>query len=1090
MGADITYQCVSPGVYNLLAKIYRDCRGVPFNNPSFRVFCDDKSLGTYLITNYTRTSINDITPICPGAVNPCSPQNNYSFIGDGIEEHVYEATINFNTGPLKKFKEDGCCRFKIQFSQCCRNTAITTIVAGEFYTDALIDLCNIEKSNNQCNTSPQFSIQPVAFICCNMPFSFNNGFRETTDGDSLSFELVEPLKANNRSENYKGNFYSQSPMTPLCPDFPIVFNCYPNPNANPPKGFYFDKETGDIIFTPIKCDETGVIVIQANEWRINPEWLAKKSDIKWLFIGYTRRDMQLIVRNCANNNPPYFLGDNKFSICEGERICFDIVSKDDPVLPSQSIPNSTTLTWNSGIPDGSFIIKNPSEREKSAEFCWQTNVGDARPNPYTFTATVKDNACPRPAQANRGFNITVFRLADAKLRSGFFCQNAGLINLNKLVVNPILNTNDFVYFKCTEVPLGSGVDKISIITIDSSVSPHEFKLNPGVEGDTQRLGKYKIEFYYSAQNSKCFSSDSIWITIVKKPIVSLDAIPNQCVGSPEIHLDSFALDINNNKRFMDGIWSVVEFRKTRDTSNLEIKEAFEKGVLNNHIFNSGFASPLNNGAGIYLVRFFDNSTGCPVSDSLEILVNETPELKVAIPDTVCSSASPFVLLNEVPSGIQGAWSGKGVSGRMFNPNIGTLDRHYEDSIKLVFKYTSPLTECTDSIIKYITVQSQAEIEIITPKPYQQCEGIPFNIEAAKKWASKTIWSTSGDGTFNDGNILSAIYTHGVNDTAVFGSNGKIQLSIQSAKEGVCPIVKDDIQLIIEPYPQFTMPPHFIQCEPANINFSAKVFKPEKSHNLFYTWDFGNGELLNKSKMSSFNKVYDTAKKGWYDVTLIVHNQWGINENQSCITQKDSMGYVRILPKPKADFSSDPDFFTTVSLPKFKFMNKTQNRWGKDNISYLWRFNSPNNEDTSSFENPLKVYSADTNTYWVNLQAKYTYSVSKDIAINEDVVCEDSIGYLKKIGDLSVFVPSAFSPDDLGPISNNVFRPIVNGEKSYYAVILNRWGEVLWETIDKNVGWDGTYKGSVVDQGVYIWCVSVVGLDGVKYTYEGTLTLLR
>src|SRR5690606_6303473 len=115
----------------------------------------------------------------------------------------------------------------------------------------------------------------------------------------------------------------------------------------------------------------------------------------------------------------------------------------------------------------------------------------------------------------------------------------------------------------------------------------------------------------------------------------------------------------------------------------------------------------------------------------------------------------------------------------------------------------------------------------------------------------------------------------------------------------------------------------------------------------------------------------------------------------------------------------------------------------------------------------------------------------DITIDEDVVCEDSIGYLRKIGpDVTVFVPTAFSPERTGPKSNNIFRPIVNGEKSYYVMVFNRWGEVLWESNDKSEGWDGIYRGVEAQQDVYIWHVKVVGTDGVEYTYEGTVSLLR
>ena len=41
MGGDITYECISPGKYKLTIKVYRDCRGIPFSNPSIAAFCAD-----------------------------------------------------------------------------------------------------------------------------------------------------------------------------------------------------------------------------------------------------------------------------------------------------------------------------------------------------------------------------------------------------------------------------------------------------------------------------------------------------------------------------------------------------------------------------------------------------------------------------------------------------------------------------------------------------------------------------------------------------------------------------------------------------------------------------------------------------------------------------------------------------------------------------------------------------------------------------------------------------------------------------------------------------------------------------------------
>ncbi|MFM6982866.1 MAG: hypothetical protein ACKOXF_01945, partial [Chitinophagaceae bacterium] len=396
MGGDIAYECISPGKYKLVVKIYRDCRGIPFNNPDIGMYCKDGS--TSVTVNYTRTAINDITEVCNSDPKPCNPENT-TISSPGIEEHVFEAIVDFNTSPFKAFKDAGCCEVMIKVEQNARNSALTTLVAGNFYTDAMINICKI---GDKCNTSPQLSTPPVAFICCNKPFTFNNGVREVVDGDSLSYSLVNALKGNQTNETYFGAFCPTLPMTPYCPPNPGILNCRPLPNADPPRGFYFDKETGDIIFTPTKCDEAGVIVIRIDEWRKNPDTK------QWELIGFTKRDMQLVVKLCPNNNPPYFVTKtNKYSVCEGNRLCFDIITKDDPFLPNQIIPDTLALTWNFGIPQATFTIVDPTAREKTAKFCWDTKIGDARPNPYTFTATVKDNNCDNPAKANKGYNITV-----------------------------------------------------------------------------------------------------------------------------------------------------------------------------------------------------------------------------------------------------------------------------------------------------------------------------------------------------------------------------------------------------------------------------------------------------------------------------------------------------------------------------------------------------------------------------------------------------------------------------------------------------------------------------------------------------------
>ena len=59
-------------------------------------------------------------------------------------------------------------------------------------------------------------------------------------------------------------------------------------------------------------------------------------------------------------------------------------------------------------------------------------------------------------------------------------------------------------------------------------------------------------------------------------------------------------------------------------------------------------------------------------------------------------------------------------------------------------------------------------------------------------------------------------------------------------------------------------------------------------------------------------------------------------------------------------------------------------------------------------------------------------------------------------------------------------------------IFNRWGELIFETTDLNKGWDGTYNGIVVQEGVYVWKIVGAPLDNEAdlKEYYGHVTVLK
>lgn len=91
-----------------------------------------------------------------------------------------------------------------------------------------------------------------------------------------------------------------------------------------------------------------------------------------------------------------------------------------------------------------------------------------------------------------------------------------------------------------------------------------------------------------------------------------------------------------------------------------------------------------------------------------------------------------------------------------------------------------------------------------------------------------------------------------------------------------------------------------------------------------------------------------------------------------------------------------------------------------------------------------------------------------------------------------FVPNAFTPD--GNTVNDVFRPFISGNVDAIDFrIYNRWGNEVFQTYDRDKGWDGTFQGKPAQPDVYAWSLNyTVTLDGVRNlrSLRGNVTLIR
>jgi len=93
-------------------------------------------------------------------------------------------------------------------------------------------------------------------------------------------------------------------------------------------------------------------------------------------------------------------------------------------------------------------------------------------------------------------------------------------------------------------------------------------------------------------------------------------------------------------------------------------------------------------------------------------------------------------------------------------------------------------------------------------------------------------------------------------------------------------------------------------------------------------------------------------------------------------------------------------------------------------------------------------------------------------------------------DFKIYIPDAFTPNSEGPEINNTFQPYVENSDLFRMMIYNRWGEKIYETTDVSHGWDGTYMGEKVIEGIYVYKIQLKTHTGEKYGFSGTINLVK
>ena len=90
---------------------------------------------------------------------------------------------------------------------------------------------------------------------------------------------------------------------------------------------------------------------------------------------------------------------------------------------------------------------------------------------------------------------------------------------------------------------------------------------------------------------------------------------------------------------------------------------------------------------------------------------------------------------------------------------------------------------------------------------------------------------------------------------------------------------------------------------------------------------------------------------------------------------------------------------------------------------------------------------------------------------------------------TLLVPNLFSPNGDG--HNVILYVRTFGEfENIHFRLYNRWGKLVFETFDENIGWDGYYNESLQPLDVYVYYLTANTLGGESIQQKGDITLMR
>lgn len=248
------------------------------------------------------------------------------------------------------------------------------------------------------------------------------------------------------------------------------------------------------------------------------------------------------------------------------------------------------------------------------------------------------------------------------------------------------------------------------------------------------------------------------------------------------------------------------------------------------------------------------------------------------------------------------------------------------------------------------------------------------------------------------------------------------------------------------------------CSPLTVNLSAVPV--DAVDQLTYSWNTGLKDGVSGQQIA---EEY-TSQGSQYEVSVVATSTL-----TGCSDTMKLDQLVEVYTDPIADFEPDRSE-RLISDALFQFVNQSVSA-----ESYEWNFG----DGSTSIESDPEYRYGQVGWFTVNLLVESEYG------------CIDTISHKVLVAPEDLFPPNALNPNSSNP-ENRVFLLAADAvqDSGYKMRIFNRWGEQVFESTDKTIGWDGKMgNGNFAPPGVYVWILSFTDVMDKPHQQKGTVTLV-